>query len=248
MTAIADLPAAASASTAALAPYTELDWQQLKAADLEWSCRQTALHMADCLYFYACQVVYGDPGRYLCTELALDNSATPPRLLTAVTAHAEMLHRIAASADPGVRAFHTFGVSDPAGFAAMGVLELLVHTYDIVRGLNPADPWRPSAALASMVIDRLFPDAPDGTAPEVLLFCCGRAALGEYRRPEAWQWDPAVRPAGVALRGEETGAPGMPVRRGGLRQQQRPGIVSRARRRVGIPAAGWRRTRGWYSG
>jgi len=95
MTEIADLPAAARASVAALGGYTDLDWQQVPAADLEWSCWQTALHMVDCLYFYAMQVVYGQPDGYLCTELALDDSASPPRLLAALSAHAELLHRIA---------------------------------------------------------------------------------------------------------------------------------------------------------
>jgi hypothetical protein len=60
MTEIADLPAAASASAAALAGYYDLDWQPLPAADLEWSCWKTALHMVDCLYFYTCQIVYGN--------------------------------------------------------------------------------------------------------------------------------------------------------------------------------------------
>ena len=88
MTEIADLRAAAVASVAALAGYTDLDWQQVPAAELEWSCRQTALHMVDCLYFYAMQIVYGNPDGYLCTELALDDSASPPRLLAARTKRA----------------------------------------------------------------------------------------------------------------------------------------------------------------
>jgi hypothetical protein len=86
MTEIADLPAVARASAAALAGYTDLDWQQVPAADLQWSCWQTALHIADRLYFYAMQVVYGQPDGYLCTELALDDSASPPRLLAALSA------------------------------------------------------------------------------------------------------------------------------------------------------------------
>jgi len=64
MTEIADLPAVARASVAALAGYTDLDWQQVPAADLQWSCWQTALHMNDALYFYAMQIVYGQPDRY----------------------------------------------------------------------------------------------------------------------------------------------------------------------------------------
>ena len=86
MTEIADVPAAARASVAALAGYTDLDWPRVPAADLGWSCWRTALHMVDCLYFYAMQVVYGQPDGYLCTELALDDSASPPRLLAALSA------------------------------------------------------------------------------------------------------------------------------------------------------------------
>lgn len=194
MTEIADVPAAARASVAALGDYTDLDWQQVAAADLEWSCRQTALHIVDCLYFYAMQIVNGDPETYLCTELALDDSASPPRLLAALNAHAELLHRIARSASPDVRAHHNYGVSDAAGFAAMGVVETLIHTFDLVRGLNPADPWRPPAALAAPVIARLFPHAPSGDPTDVLLYCCGRAPLGVLpRQASEWQWDGKVR-------------------------------------------------------
>jgi len=193
MAEIVDLRATASASVAALAGYTDLDWQQASAAGLDWSCWQTTLHMVDCLYFYACQIVYGNPDGYLCTELALDDSASPSRLLAALSAHAELLHRIAQSADPDLRAHHNYGVSDPAGFAAMGVVETLIHTFDVVRGLNPADPWRPPAELAEPVIARLFPRAPSGEPAEVLLYCCGRAALGEMPRQSHWQWDGRVR-------------------------------------------------------
>ena len=193
MTEIADLRAAASASVAALAGYADLDWQQLPAADLGWSCWQTTLHMVDCLYFYACQIVYGNPDGYLCTELALDDSASPARPLAALSAHAELLSRIARSADPAVRAHHNYGLSDPAGFAAMGVVETLIHTFDVVRGLNPADHWRPPAELAAPVIARLFPHAPSGDPADVLLYCCGRAALGESPRQTLWQWDGTVR-------------------------------------------------------
>jgi len=135
------------------------------------------------------QVVYGRPDDYLCTELALDDSATPPRLLAALSAHAELLHRIARSAGPDLRAHHNYGVSDAAGFAAMGVVETLIHTLDLVRGLNPADPWRPPAALAAPAIARLFPHAPT----DVLLYCCGHAALGEWPQQTQWQWDATVR-------------------------------------------------------
>jgi hypothetical protein len=193
MTQIADLPAAASASVTALAGYTDLDWRQVPAADSEWTCWRSALHMVDCLYFYTMQVIYGRLDDYLCTELAPDDSASPPRLLAALSAHAELLHRIARTADPGQRAHHNYGVSDPAGFAAMGVVETLIHTFDVVHGLNPADPWRPPTELAAPVIARLFPNAPSGDPVDVLLYCSGRAALGELPRQTQWQWDSTVR-------------------------------------------------------
>jgi hypothetical protein len=190
---IADVTAAAGVSVAALAAYTDIDWEQVPAAELDWDCRQTALHMVDCLYFYAMQVIYGNPDGYLCTELALDDSASPARLLDALSAHAELLQRIAHSAAPDVRAHHTYGVSDAAGFAAMGVVETLIHTVDLVRGLNPADQWRPPAELAAPVIARLFPHAPSGDPADVLLYCCGRAALGDMPRQTEWRWDGTVR-------------------------------------------------------
>ena len=194
MTVMADPRAAASASVAALAGYTDLDWQQAQAADLQWSCWKTALHMIDCQYFYAMQIIHARIDDYLCTELAPDDSASPPRLLDALSAHADLLYRIARSADPDVRAHHNYGVSDPPGFAAMGVVETLIHTFDVVRGLNPADPWRPPAELAAPVNARLFPDAPSGDPTDVLLYLCGRANLGEMpRRAGDWRWDGTVR-------------------------------------------------------
>lgn len=89
-------------------------------------------------------------------------------------------------------AHHNYGVSDAAGFAAMGVVEMLIHTFDVIRGLNPADSWRPPAALAAQVLARLFPHAPSGDPADVLLYCCGRAALGELPRQTEWQWDGRV--------------------------------------------------------
>lgn len=193
MSEMGDLPAAAGEAVAALAVYADQDWQRLSAAELEWSCWQTVLHMVDALYFYAMQVVYANPDGYLCTELALDDSATPLRLLDALSSHAELLRRTAESASPEVRAHHNYGLSDPAGFVAMGVVETLIHTFDVVRGLNPADPWRPPAGLAAPVIARLFPEAPRGDPTEVLLYCCGRADLGRLPRQTEWQWDGRVR-------------------------------------------------------
>ncbi|HEV8065195.1 MAG TPA: hypothetical protein VGP46_10205 [Acidimicrobiales bacterium] len=193
MTDVVDPRDAAGACVAALTGYTDRDWQQIAAAESEWSCQKAALHIVDCLYFYTMQIVYGQTDSYLCTELALDDSASPPRLMAAMGAHADLLNRIASSADPRLRAHHNYGVSDAAGFAAMGALEALIHTLDVVRGLNPADRWRPPDELAAPLVARLFPEAPAGDPTDVLLYCCGRAALGDLGRQTEWQWDGRVR-------------------------------------------------------
>jgi hypothetical protein len=175
-----------------LQPYTDLDWNTVHAADLDWTCSYTALHIADDLYFYALQVIRAQSEGYACTELSLDDHATPDLLLESIILHGELLRRVAQAADPGVRAYHTYGASDPAGFAAMGMVETLIHTYDLVRGLDSASTWRPPAELAAPRLDRLFPDAPAGDAAEVLLHCCGRVPLGETPRLHKWRWDGTV--------------------------------------------------------
>jgi hypothetical protein len=67
------------------------------------------------------------------------------------------------------------------------------HTFDVMSALNPADQWRPPAELAAPVIARLFPHAPGGDPADVLLYCGGRAALGELPRQAQWEWDGTVR-------------------------------------------------------
>jgi hypothetical protein len=37
------------------------------------------------------------------------------------------------------------------------------------------------------------PQAPSGDPVDVLLYCCGRAALGELPQQTEWQWDGRVR-------------------------------------------------------
>lgn len=194
MSELADLvPAAADATRTALAPHTGADWRSIPAGELEWTCWKTALHVVDDLYFYAMQVLYARTDDYVCIEVASDAHADESRMLDAITIHAKLLQRIAATADPGVRGHHVYGLSDPDGFAAMGAVETLIHTYDLVRGLDPAAAWRPPDELAAPVLARLFPDAPPGPPGEVLLYCCGRTPLGERPRLTDWRWDATVR-------------------------------------------------------
>jgi hypothetical protein len=188
------ITSATGACVDGLRPYVGEDWRSTTAADLSWSCWDTALHVADDLYFYALQLIQGSlERRYLPTELALDEVASVSGLLEAIPVHGELLRRAVLCAGPSDRGYHVYGISDRESFAAMGAVETLIHTYDIVRGLNPDSRWRPPAELAAPILERLYPAAPEGDACEVLLYCRGRAPLGERPRQEDWRWDGQVR-------------------------------------------------------
>lgn len=174
----------------ALAGSVDADWNR-PAGDLDWSCRQTGAHMADDLFSYASQVLARPTDGYLPIEAAVPDDAAPDDLLRSIVMCGELLRLATASASADVRAWHPYGASDPEGFAAMGVVEVLVHTYDIARGLDVG--WSPPDPLCEPVLSRLFPDAPAGRAGEVLLWCTGRAPLGDRPRREAWRWDSSVR-------------------------------------------------------
>ena len=86
-----------------------------------------------------------------------------------------------------MRAYHSFGVSDPEGFGAMGIVETLLHTHDVAEGLGLA--WAPPAGLCDRVLARLFREVPDDQDRwQVLLWATGRADLPGRPRPEQWRW------------------------------------------------------------
>jgi hypothetical protein len=166
------------------------DWNR-PAGDLDWSCRQTGSHVADCLFSYASQVLARPMDDYLPIEVTVLNEATPAGLLRSIVMCAGLLRLAAASASEDARAWHPYGISDPEGFAAMGIVEVLVHTHDIARGLDIN--WAPPDELCKPALLRLFPDAPQGRPSQVLLWCTGRAPLGDRPRLETWRWDSSVR-------------------------------------------------------
>ncbi|MFD0413313.1 hypothetical protein [Streptomyces sp. NPDC127108] len=108
------------------------------------------------------------------------------------TTAAHIAHDLLAALDASpadARAWH-WGPCDPTGFASMGTAEILLHTHDITRGL--AVEWLPPGALCRRVLDRLFPDAPDGDPAAVLLWCTGRGDLDGRERRTSWTWRAAL--------------------------------------------------------
>lgn len=174
---------------AALTPAAERSWDVL-AGDLEWTCRATAGHVADDLFSYASQVIAQPRRGYLPIEAMIDPAASNGEILRAVAMCGRLLTLAVDAASSDARAWHPYGTSDPDGFAAMGVVEVLVHCHDIASGLGVA--WRPPSQLCAPVLQRLFPDAPPGDPSDVLLHVTGRRALPGLARLTDWRWDSSV--------------------------------------------------------
>ena len=180
---------AAQALRSALEPAAEADWQ-VPAGDLDWTVWETGVHVADDQVFYATQLIAqpGDRSGYTPFEVAMwDEASQPEALLRTIGVCAEILARVVESTPPDARGFHNYGISDPEGFAGMGAVETLVHAYDMASGLGIE--WWPPGDLSATLLARLFPDAPEGDPADVLMWCCGRATLGDLERRTDWQWD-----------------------------------------------------------
>lgn len=172
-----------------------------KAGSLEWTCWETAEHLSDDLFAYAAQLgpkappMDGEvpfvwesrrPGGPA-NAVHANRAAGPAGLLQVLEACGGMLVAMVRGTPPGVRAHHVFGASDPEGFAAMGIVETLVHTHDLAAGLGLV--WEPPAALCARVLERLFPDAPHDTDPwPTLLWATGRGELPGRPRLTSWRW------------------------------------------------------------
>ncbi|NBM16198.1 hypothetical protein [Streptomyces sp. GC420] len=195
-----DIQLAVRLAVSALRKTMNADWS-VKAGSLEWDCRETAEHLVDDLFAYAVQLGPSEPP--LDGEVPLlwsrrreggpansvwpDPAAGVAGLLQVLEASGALLASMVRVTPPGVRSYHVFGVSDPEGFAAMGIVETLVHTHDLALGLGLD--WEPPADLCGRVLERLFPDAPADTERwPTLLWATGRGELGGRELRTSWRW------------------------------------------------------------
>ncbi|MCQ0005220.1 hypothetical protein [Actinomadura madurae] len=88
-----------------------------------------------------------------------DRDAGPAGLLQVLEACGGMLSAMVRTVAPDVRAHHVFGAADGEGFAAMGILETVVHTYDLADGLGLL--WEPPADLCARVLGPAVPGGAD---------------------------------------------------------------------------------------
>ncbi|MFD7668524.1 maleylpyruvate isomerase N-terminal domain-containing protein [Streptomyces sp. NPDC059788] len=188
------LAAATDACLDALLTGADQDWAR-PADGLEWTCRETLDHLALGLTGYAGLLIARPTDRYITLFASLDPQAPVPACLEGLRIAASLLGSTVRDTPDEVRAWHPWGHADAAGFAAMGVTELIVHTRDLTRALGVT--WAPDDGLCAAVLSRLFPDAPaapPGCGPfDVLLWCTGRAAPPGLPRRTEWQWDGTVR-------------------------------------------------------
>ncbi|WP_307826800.1 maleylpyruvate isomerase N-terminal domain-containing protein [Streptomyces pactum] len=187
------LRTAAEDCLAALGRGADRDWAH-PAYGLDWSCRETLDHLALGLVGYTGLLVARPTDRYITLLASLDPHAPVAGCLEGVGIAASLLASSVRDTPAGARAWHPWGHSDATGFAAMGITELVVHTYDITRALGV--PWTPPDDLLPPVLTRIFPDAPAGHRPfGTLLWCTGRGPLPGLPRRTRWQWDGTVRSA-----------------------------------------------------
>ena len=187
----ADLRRAAAVSAATLRPLTDRDWS-IKAHHLSWSCRRTLDYMLNCLAWYA-----HDLANEITIEEGAARAGTPhygiPVLIRTIETLAEVL-AIVADAKPAVaRASHDWGFADPEGFLAMGTIEIVLHTWDIISELG-GDFVEPAAIddICGRLLTRLFPDAPAGHPSfATLLYVTGRGNLPELSPVTRWRWHSA---------------------------------------------------------
>lgn len=154
--------------------HTLTDWDR-PAPDLEWTLRETLVHLVSSVLFYAGNLATraDEP------QSAGDAESTLPLefLVSALATRAAVLAEVCAAAPDDARG----AGADPGGTTAVGCDEMLIHTYDIAGGLGVA--FTPPGDVSARVLARLFPWAPAGGDPwAALLWANGRAPLGDRPR------------------------------------------------------------------
>ncbi|MFD5595993.1 GNAT family N-acetyltransferase [Streptomyces griseorubiginosus] len=180
---------AVAGAVAVLRTVTDRDWTAVKPTGMEWTVHETVFHVCGCLIAYAGNLAGGAQDDYVPFDITLDEGTDNTGLLHVMETGGALLAAAVRTAPREARAFHPapFRSANREGFAAMGVAEVLLHTYDVARGLDLA--YEPAAHLPEYVLTRIFPEVQPGPEPwRTLLWATGRGDLpGRARRTE-WRW------------------------------------------------------------
>ncbi|WP_127498530.1 hypothetical protein [Actinoplanes solisilvae] len=200
-----DVTRAVALAREMLTPVREKDWH-VPAGDLTWTCWETIEHTADDLFAYAAQLAPVEAARTDWVPFGFGRSREggpnltifvepedgPDGLLAVLESSGALLAAMVATAPADRLTHHSYSMSDPSGFAAMGVVEVLVHLRDVAAGLDVD--WQPPADLCAAALARLFRDVPGDTDPwSALLWTTGRIELPGRPRQTSWKWDATPR-------------------------------------------------------
>jgi hypothetical protein len=180
------------------------DWQ-VPAKGVRWSCWESIEQVADDLFSYALQLGPKPPPRrgYVKVVVRPQRKGGPAStifaeaadntdLVTLFSGCGALLVSMVRQSSPDVRAYHPYGLSDPEGFAAMGIVETLVHVHDVTQALD--QDWSPPEYVCGRVLFRLFPELDVENCPwQTLLWATGRESGDGRPRRKKWRWD--ARPA-----------------------------------------------------
>jgi hypothetical protein len=177
--------AAAAAAVAALQPGVDADWS-VRAGDVEWSVDRTIAHMTGAPAKYALYLSSRST-RYVAVSVMPAVDATRQERLEAIEGCAAALAGIAATAPGDAFGFHVSGMRNAEQLLAMACKELLIHTYDVTRGLGL--PYEPPEDLCRLVVEHCFPAGHDEQRPvwPLLVWLSGRP------HPAATGWGHAPR-------------------------------------------------------
>jgi uncharacterized protein (TIGR03083 family) len=164
--------AAAAAVVAAVRPGGDADWS-VRAGDLEWSVEETIAHMTGAPGKYALYLS-SRSARYIAMRVWPEADATRPERLQAIEDCAAALAGVAATAPADAVGFHVSGMRTARQFLALACFELLVHAYDVTRGLDLA--YAPPEELCRLVIEDCYPGQDIGGRPvwPLLVWLSGR--------------------------------------------------------------------------
>ncbi|AMW11223.1 acetyltransferase [Streptomyces qaidamensis] len=173
-----------------LGAVTEGDWEGVRAGRLDWDCRRTAVHIAEDLIAYAGQLAGREQDGYAPFELSMEEDTGNADVLRVIGTTGALLAAAIRTAPRHVRAFHPypFRSANREGFAAMGVIEVLLHTHDICEGLGLS--YEPAPELCDFVLTRIFPHVQPGPTPwPTLLWATGRGDLAGRAPLTEWRWN-----------------------------------------------------------
>ncbi|MGI5426692.1 GNAT family N-acetyltransferase [Streptomyces sp. CA-179760] len=173
-----------------LGEVTDRDWEGVPAGRLAWSCRETAVHIAQDLIAYAGQLAGRETEGYTPFELSLEEGADNAGAVHVIRTTGALLAAAIRTTPRQVRAFHPypFRSANREGFAAMGTAEVLLHTHDIAEGLGVA--YEADSELCDFVLRRIFPHVQPGPTPwQTLLWATGRGELPGRAPLTEWRWN-----------------------------------------------------------